>query len=363
MKNFLAIILLLVVFASACESRWRPRPRPPKPKPTDAPTGAPTSDKPETEAPTVAPTTEEPETESPTEEPGSRTIREQVLDMIQEGVDWNGSVLGLYNTCWWSSYSQYFALNCGDDAESYYEEFDYNEDWKVVVTSGAPDHAAEDQSTPFCTAFRDICRAINPLIDGGRLNPNRRCEKWQYVVLPKNPELTGVLGDTPMGSTGFASSGGHFYNHLANPDGSVAWYDEIQSLDLSMGHSDPSATYHYHGVPYLIPDASDASKCKPIGYLFDGFPVHGQCQDDDGNEVISCWKLKDGVSGENVSDYEYDEEAFEAGACGLDRANGKMFDDGYGYVTTTNFPGIPMFYSGTAIPGACGFCPEERGFC
>ena len=71
----------------------------------------------------------------------------------------------------------------------------------------------------------------------------------------------------------------------------------------------------------------------------------------------------DGVSGENVSDYEYDEEAFEAGACGLDRANGKMFDDGYGYVTTTNFPGIPMFYSGTAIPGACGFCPEERGFC
>merc|ERR1712038_453341 len=363
MKNFLAIILLLVVFASACESRWRPRPRPPKPKPTDAPTGAPTSDEPETEAPTVAPTTEEPETESPTEEPGSRTIREQVLDMIQEGVDWNGSVLGLYNTCWWSSYSQYFALNCGDEAESYYEEFDYNEDWKVVVTSGAPDHAAEDQSTPFCTAFRDICQAIKPLIDGGRLNPNRRCEKWQYVVLPKNPELTGVLGDTPMGTTGFATSGGHIYNHLSHPDGSVAWYHEIQSLDLSMGHSDPSATYHYHGVPYLIPDASDSSKCKPIGYLFDGFPVHGQCQDDDGNEILSCWKLTDGASGENVSDYEYDEEGFEAGTCGLDRANGKMFDHGYGYVTTTNFPGIPMFYSGSAIPGSCGFCPEERGFC
>ena len=53
-----------------------------------------------------------------------------------------------------------------------------------------------------------------------------------------------------MGSTGFATSGGHFYNHLANPDGSVAWFDEIQSLDLSMGHSDPSATYHYHGVSF-----------------------------------------------------------------------------------------------------------------
>ena len=62
-----------------------------------------------------------------TQEPGTRTIRQQVLDMIQEGVDYNGSVLGLYNTCWWATYSQNFALNCGDNAESYYEEFDYND--------------------------------------------------------------------------------------------------------------------------------------------------------------------------------------------------------------------------------------------
>ena len=71
----------------------------------------------------------------------------------------------------------------------------------------------------------------------------------------------------------------------------------------------------------------------------------------------------DGASGEHQTDYEYDEAAFKAGTCGLDRANGKMFDDGYGYVTTTNYPGIPIFYSGTTIPGSCGFCPEERGFC
>ena len=47
--------------------------------------------------------------------------------MIKEGVDYNGSVLGLYNTCWTSTYSQNFASNCEDDAESYYEEFDYDE--------------------------------------------------------------------------------------------------------------------------------------------------------------------------------------------------------------------------------------------
>ena len=44
-------------------------------------------------------------------------------------------------------------------------------------------------------------------------------------------------------------------------------------------------------VPYLIPGASDSSSCKAIGYLFDGFPVHGQCQDENGNEIFSCWKL------------------------------------------------------------------------
>ena len=58
--------------------------------------------------------------------------------------------------------------------------------------------------------------------------------------------------DTPMGATGFATSGGVIYNHLANPDGSVAWYDEIASLDVSMGHSDPSANYHYHGVSTCV---------------------------------------------------------------------------------------------------------------
>ena len=73
--------------------------------------------------------------------------------------------------------------------------------------------------------------------------------------------------------------------------------------------------------------------------------------------------IVDGATGEHISDYEYDEEAFQSGSCGLDRNNGKMFEQGYGYVTTTNFPGIPMFYSGEAVPRTCGFCPEEKGFC
>jgi len=101
MNKYLALLLLVVVFACNSEARWRPRPRPPGPQPTDAPTLAPTTEEPETEAPTELP---------PTEEPGTRTIRQQVLDMIQEGVDYNGSVLGLYNTCWWATYSQILCI-------------------------------------------------------------------------------------------------------------------------------------------------------------------------------------------------------------------------------------------------------------
>ena len=49
--------------------------------------------------------------------------------------------------------------NCGDDATGYYETFEYNGQ-RVIVVSGAPDHAAE-------TDF---------FLDNGRANPNVRCK-------------------------------------------------------------------------------------------------------------------------------------------------------------------------------------------
>ena len=71
-----------------------------------------------------------------------------------------------------------------------------------------------------------------------------------------------------------------------------------------------------------------------------------------------------GAIGSNIADYYYDEDGYLAGTCHLDMANGRTFEDGhYGYVSTTNFPGLPMYYAGTPIPRVCGFCPEENGFC
>ena len=47
---------------------------------------------------------------------------------------------------------------CGDNATSYYYEFEY-EDQRVVIVNGIPDHDAENDQ----------------LVD----NTNTRCERWQ----------------------------------------------------------------------------------------------------------------------------------------------------------------------------------------
>merc|ERR1712142_512836 len=63
---------------------------------------------------------------------------------------------------------------CGDaaDAESYYETYVYNGK-RVIITSGSPNHAAEGNR--------------KMLLDDGELNPNTRCSRWQYAILPLNP--------------------------------------------------------------------------------------------------------------------------------------------------------------------------------
>merc|ERR1739844_73665 len=53
--------------------------------------------------------------------------------------------------------------NCGDDASGYYEEY-VTDDARYVIVSGAPAHDAE--------------------YDQAHVNPNTRCERWQYVKLP-----------------------------------------------------------------------------------------------------------------------------------------------------------------------------------
>ena len=55
---------------------------------------------------------------------------------------------------------------CGDDATSYYKEFEYNGQ-RVVIANGIPDHDAET--------------------DAVHQNPNERCEIWQFMAVPLEP--------------------------------------------------------------------------------------------------------------------------------------------------------------------------------
>jgi hypothetical protein len=51
--------------------------------------------------------------------------------------------------------------------------------------------------------------------------------------------LQGTTGvSTGLGVTGLAVTGGSFYNHLSNPDGSLALANEGTTLDSCLGHSD-----------------------------------------------------------------------------------------------------------------------------
>merc|ERR1740116_559908 len=107
---------------------------------------------------------------------------------------------------------------CGDAATSYYKEFVHNGK-RVIVSNNIPDHPAETDT-------------LAP-------NPNIRCSGWQFVQLEVDPEVAATVTDTGLGTIGLAVTGGAFFNHLSNPDGSLAMPNEGPSLDSCLGHSAP----------------------------------------------------------------------------------------------------------------------------
>lgn len=240
---------------------------------------------------------------------------------------------------------------CGDSTTSYYRVFEYN-GMRVVISSGIPDHPAEyDQIRP---------------------NPNTRCEEWQFLQIPIDPAKASTPSDTKMGSIGLAITGGHFYNHLASPDGSVAMANEGKSLDPCFGHSDSDGTYHYHANINCTDSgsasgANDPDECVHIGYYNDGVPIYGMCKDNSGNLMTSCYTLVSGATTTTVAwaggtfdvadhedDYEYDSSI---AGCNLDEANGATHPTTgvYSYFATTGYPWLPIYYYGSqGSASSCG---------
>jgi len=238
--------------------------------------------------------------------------------------------------------------NCGDSATSYYKSFTYNGN-NVIISSQVPDHPAEN----------------DPL----QSNPNIRCERWQYTVLPIDPTKGSSSVATSLGTTGLAVTGGAFFNDLSSPRGDLALYNEGASLDSCLGHSAPGGSYHYHANinctnAGAATGSTNPDTCLLIGYMLDGVPVYGFCKDSSGVQFSSCYKLTDSASTGSVatssgtynnigltqSDYTFDSAALTAGTCQLDEANGAIHPTTgkYSYFMTTEYPYVPIFYYGNA---------------
>jgi len=242
--------------------------------------------------------------------------------------------------------------NCGDDAESYFKEFTYNGQ-RVVISSQVPDHVAEEDQ----------------LVS----NPNTRCERWQYTVLPLNPAKADSGRATGLGTTGLAVTGGAFFNH-EDANSNVALAIEGTTLDSCFGHSAGQGAYHYHAniacdAAGAATGANDADQCVLIGYFRDGVPVYGYCKDASGAEFTSCYSLVEGATTSDVvtvggtfniasttADYEYSSADYTSGACNLDEGNGALHPSTgeYSYFMTTGYPWVPIYFNGE--DGASDLC-------
>jgi len=215
--------------------------------------------------------------------------------------------------------------NCGDDATGYYEEY-VTDDARYVIVSGAPAHDAE--------------------YDQAHVNPNTRCERWQYVKLPLTWSDSGKVTQQ-MGATGYVTSGTTTFDARSSPDGNLAAYYEWDSLDPYYGHSDGSKQYHYHAVPNGWSSANDPNACEHIGYMHDGGKLYGFCGD-----VDSCYVQNSDGDATNESDYTYTNDAnCQLDECNMYNLNGEMV-----YVMTPSWPYVPPCMKGT-VSKAYGFTP------
>lgn len=347
MKFFILLATLCLV-GEIVESK-----PPRKTTPAEATTVAPTEA--QTETPTEAPTEAPTEDDDTSAGAGTSAYALQVKALID---DYTGTCDRIVSD----------TTECGDDddedanATGYYETFVYNGK-RVIISSGAPIHTAEEDREMYLTAVEGkTTYQLGTKSVEVKLNPNRRCTRWQFAVLPLNPGIASSYNPSGMGTVGWVSSGGVIYNHLAAPlteEPNLAAFAEIHTLDDCGGHADGNQQYHYHLIPYCWGNANDSSICEHIGYMKDGFPVYGRCQYTDGSELLSCWKQIEGTIGHSFSHFEFDTAAYVDKTCHLDEANGYTFPDGsYGYILTDNIFQTPVGYFGDEGEGyACGFTP------
>jgi len=224
---------------------------------------------------------------------------------------------------------------CGDDAVGFAETCEAN-GYRYYITSGAPSHPAE---------YGQV-----------KVNPNSRCERWQYTKMPLEWADSGSVTES-MGCVGYLFSGGCVFDHRSGDadDAPLAIYWEGDSLDPYYGHSNNVYQYHYHAVPSLWSSAGDASACEHIGYMNDGGKLYGLCEVD-GVELTSCYHAVDSsAEAQYESDYYFEtNDSCQLDECNMYELNGEM-----AYFMSSTHPYVPPCMKGS-VSKAKGFTPSVR---
>ena len=125
-----------------------------------------------------------------------------------------------------------------------------------------------------------------------------------------------------------------------------------------IAHTQLDGTYHYHGDPEPLYDASEPTASGVVGFVTDGFPIYGPYIGDGGTirravsgytrrtgESVSLsgeWALPGGdCDGTCIDDCEY------TGAGDLDACSGVTPDGAYGYYVTNAHPWVLGCFTGT----------------
>jgi arylsulfatase A-like enzyme len=130
-------------------------------------------------------------------------------------------------------------------------------------------------------------------------------------------------------------------------------------MDSHNAHTQPDGTYHYHGSPNAMFDASGGTESPVVGFAADGFPIFGTwIRDNDTlRQMTSSYRLKSGsrpatrddpggdYDGSFRDDFEYVE-----GSGDLDECNGATIDGVYAYYITESYPYMMACFRGTPDP-------------
>lgn len=98
-----------------------------------------------------------------------------------------------------------------------------------------------------------------------------------------------------------------------------------------------------------------------LGWIRDGFPIYGLCQNEAGVTLKNCWAQIDGTVGDNEEDFYHDVEALARGDCHLNACGGMdNGNDDYRYYATMATAALPMVPACTAgtQQQICGFSPR-----